>query len=99
MGLFFNMSEQLRTSDSVAVSDENRCLHERKRRQIGQARVFFCGVDVVGLCDGNNREDEVGVVCEGQIRGGSSNVRNMTCGRDDECFGDNAHKAHCNVSF
>ena len=45
-----------------------------------------CGVDVVGQCERNNREDEVGVLCEGEINGGSSNVRNMGCARDDECF-------------
>ena len=26
-------------------------------------------------------------------------MRNMTCARDDECFGDNSHKEHCNVSL
>ena len=48
--------------------------------------------------EGNNREDEVGVLCEGEVSGGSSNVRKMTCARHDECFGDNAHKEQCNVS-
>ena len=51
-----------------------------------------CGLEVV-QCEGNNREDEVGVLCEGEVNGGSGNVRNMTCARDDECFGDNAHAA------
>ena len=27
---------------------------------------------------GNNREDEVGVLCESEVSGGSNNVRNMT---------------------
>ena len=67
---------------------------ERRLRQIG-----VCGVEVVGQCEGNNREDEVGVLCEGGVSGGSSNVRSMTCARDDECVGDNAHKEHCNVSL
>ena len=58
-----------------------------------------CGVEVVGQCEGNNREDEVGVLCQGGVSGGSSNVRNMTCARDGECFGDNAHKEHFNLSF
>ena len=54
---------------------------------------------MAGQCEGNNREDDVGVLCEGVVNGGSSNVRNTTCARDDECFGDNAHEEHCNVSL
>ena len=46
---------------------------------------------MVGQCGGNNREDEVGVLCENEVSGGSSNVRNTACARDGECFG-NAHK-------
>ena len=49
--------------------------------------------DEVGQCEGNNRENEVGVLCEGEVSGASGNVRNMTRVRDDECFGDNAHAA------
>ena len=48
-----------------------------------------CGVEV-GQCERNNREDEVGVLSVGEVSGGSSNVRNMTCARDDDDFGDNA---------
>ena len=48
---------------------------------------------------GNNREDEARVVSVGEVNGGSSNVRNMTCARDDESFGDTAHKEQCNVSL
>ena len=51
-----------------------------------------------GQCEGNNREDEVGVLCECEVSGGSSNVRH-TCARDHECFGDIAHKDHCDVSL
>ena len=58
-----------------------------------------CGVGVAGQCEGNNREDEVGVLCDSEVSGGSSNVRNMACARDDECFVDKAHKEHCNVNF
>ena len=54
---------------------------------------------MVGQCAGNNREEEVGVPCQGGVSGGSSNVRNMTCGRDGECFGDNAHREHFNLSL
>ena len=56
-------------------------------------------MELVGQCEGNNREDEVGVLCEGEVRGGSNNVRIMTCARDNECFGDNGHKEHCNVNL
>ena len=56
-------------------------------------------MEVVGQCEGNSREDEVGVLCEGEVSGGSSNVRNMTRARDDECFGDNAHKEQRNGSL
>ena len=51
-----------------------------------------CGVEVAGRCEGNKREDEVRVLSVGESSGGSSNVRNMTCARDDESLGDNAHK-------
>ena len=34
----------------------------------------FCGVRVVGRCEGNNREDEVGVLSVGEFSGGSSNA-------------------------
>ena len=34
--------------------------------------------------EGNNKEDEVGVLCGNEVNGGSSNVRNMTCVRDQE---------------
>ena len=54
---------------------------------------------MVGPCEGKNREDEIRVLCQGEVSGGSRNVRNMTCARDDECFGENAHKEHCNVSL
>ena len=32
-------------------------------------------VEMVDQCEGNNREDEVGVLCEGEVNDGSSNVR------------------------
>ena len=55
-------------------------------------------MEVVGQCDGNNRED-VGVLCKSEVSGLSSNVGNMTCARDDDCFENNADEEHCNVSF
>ena len=57
------------------------------------------GVEVVGRCEGNNREYEVGVLSVREVSGGSSNVRNMTCAREDECVGDSALKEHGNVSL
>ena len=36
---------------------------------------------------------------KGEVSGGSSNVRDMACAREDECFGDNAHKEHCKASL
>ena len=53
----------------------------------------------MGQCEGNNREDEVGVLCEGEVSGGSSNVRNMTFARDDECFGDIVSLSHAREKF
>ena len=47
-----------------------------------------CGAEVAGQSEGNNRGDEVGVLCEGEVSGGSSNVRNIACARNDACFGD-----------
>ena len=40
-----------------------------------------CGVEVVGWCEENKREDEVGVL-SGEVSGGSSNVLNRRCARD-----------------
>ena len=53
-----------------------------------------CVVEVVGQCERNNREDEVGVLCEGEVSGGSSTVLNMACVREDVSFRENAHKDH-----
>ena len=58
-----------------------------------------CGVVVVGQCDGNNREDEVGVLCEGEVNGGSARCETWHAREMMNVFGDNnAHKEHCNVS-
>ena len=57
-----------------------------------------CGVEVVGQGEGNNGEDEFGMLCKGDVSGGSINVRNMACVRDDESLRENAYKEHCNVS-
>ena len=46
-----------------------------------------------------SREDEVRVLCESEVSGGSSSLRNTACARDDECFGNNADKEHCKVSL
>ena len=40
---------------------------------------LVCGVEVVGRCEGNNREDEMGVLSVDEISGESSNVQNTTC--------------------
>ena len=56
-----------------------------------------CGGKRHANVKGTTEKVQVGVLCEGEISGGSSNVRNMTCARDDERFGDNAHKEHNNV--
>ena len=50
------------------------------------------GVEVVGQCEGNSREDEVGVLCEGDVSGVSISVRNVACERGDESFRESAHK-------
>ena len=58
-----------------------------------------CEVEVVGQCERNNREDEVGVLSVGEVGGGSSNVWNMTRARGDEPSRESAHKERCNVSL
>ena len=37
-----------------------------------------CGVGVVGQCEGNNGEDEVEVLCEGDVSGGTHGMRANT---------------------
>ena len=37
---------------------------------------------MVGQYEGNSSEDEVGELSVGEVSGGSSSVRNMTCARD-----------------
>ena len=44
-------------------------------------------MQVVVRVEAKSREDEVGVLSADEASGGVSNVRNVTCARDDDDFG------------
>ena len=58
-----------------------------------------CDGEEVGQCEGNSREDEFGVLCEGDVSGGSISVRNMACARESESWRENAQKEHCKATL
>ena len=47
---------------------------------------------MVRKCEENSGKDEFGVLCEGDVSGGSISMRNMECARGDESLKENAHK-------
>ena len=57
-------------------------------RQIGQNSGVAIGVQF----ERNSSEDQIHVLCEGAVSGGSSNVRNMAWERGESSFWDDAHK-------
>ena len=50
------------------------------------------GVAVGVQFEGNSSEEEVNVLCEGAVNGGSSGVRNVACEFCKFCFLDDTHR-------